>query len=230
LHIHLEVLAMRRWLKWGGVPVAAATMALLGMTPVLADGDCHPFDNTTRVKHGPEKGALLLTSDLSQSVPDGGIDVSVPAGLHFSDLTQLQTDYQMTQSTCHTGSPRFQINVLAPGDTNPADTKNIFVYFGSVPTSGVDACPEATSEVNTGNYIGTAGPGDVPGRYDTSQLLAGTQISTYTATLALFGTWQVTGIQVVVDGGSAGVPQQALIDRLQVDGHLCLPDRHQDSP
>ena len=94
----------------------------------------------------------------------------------------------------------------------------------------MDACPEAASEVNTGNYIGPASPGDVPGRYDTSQRLAGTQVSTYSLTLALFGNWQVTGIQVVVDGGAAGASQQALIDRLQVDGGLCQPDRHQDSP
>jgi hypothetical protein len=106
------------------------------------------------------------------------------------------------------------------------------VYFGSVPTSGVDACPEALkSEVNTGNYVGTGGPGDIPGRYDTSQLLPGTQVSTYTATLTLFGGWQVTGIQVVVDGGwgPAGT-QQALIDQLQVDGGTCLPDKEHDTP
>src|SRR5438270_7083700 len=142
---------MTRLLRWSAVPIAAALLALLGVTPVLADGGCQPFGNTTRVKHGSEKGAILLTSDVSQKVAYGGIDIEVTDHPRFADLRQLTTDYAMTEGVCFGGSPRFQINVLPPGDSNPNDTKNIFVYFGSLPLSGANACPEAIgNEVSTG--------------------------------------------------------------------------------
>jgi hypothetical protein len=177
------------------------------------------------VSAGPEHGAERLGS---WQFGYGGLNFDVPKQpITFSQMTQLQTDYEMSWGSCSGGSPRWQVNVLPPGttvnDQTKKQAKNIFVYFGSVPTSGSNACPEADgSETNSGNYIGSGGPGDVPGRYDTSQLAPGTQISNYTATNSAFGDWEVVGIQLVVDGGWAqgqsDFEQEAIVDQVQVNG------------
>jgi len=74
----------------------------------------------------------------------------------------------------------------------------VFVYTGS-PTPY--NCPVGG---NTGNLVGTAGPGDIPGAYDLSQFVAGSQVTTYTAVAAYFAlhsTYRIVGIQIVVDSG-----------------------------
>lgn len=194
-------------------------------------GEANPLNGDS-----PEQGAELLTSVVDGY---GGLNFDVPhSNFTFSDLAQLQTDYEVSWGTCKGGAPRWQINVLPPGTPINGQTiqnaKNIFVYFGSVPTSGTQACPEADgSEVNTGNYIGSSlTGGDTPGRYDTSQLASGTQVSTYTATETSFGSYEVVGIQLVDDSGwsqsQSQYELQVVVDQVQVNGTTSYPDKDQN--
>lgn len=137
-------------------------------------------------------GSYTLVSDASPGF--GGVNYTLPVPVNFSDIRTLQTQ-QTPESDdgCVTGSPRFQLNVDTDGDEE-ADA-NVFVYTYYAP----DSCPGDSDDL-----AGTGGNGDIAGTYDTAQLVPGTQVSTYTATAALFAanpTWKITGIQLVIDSG-----------------------------
>jgi hypothetical protein len=184
------------------------------------------------VNAGPENGAIRLGS---WQYGYGGLNFDVSKQpFTFADMTQLQTDYEMSWGTCIGGSPRWSIAVLPAGTPVTAQTKknakNIWVYFGSMPASGTNACPEADgSEVNTGNYIGTTGPGDTPARYDSSQLPLGSYGQTYSTTLTVFGTYEVVGISLNIDGGWAqsqsDFEQEGIFDQVQVNGTTSYPEK-----
>jgi hypothetical protein len=133
-------------------------------------------------------GDVKLVSDLSNApvIDDSSrIDFAVPAGLTFSGITSLSTEFNVTDDSCGGGSPRFQINVGG---------KNVFVYLGPAPS--FTGCTPNTW-LSSGNLVGTSDPC----RVDTSQLAPGTQCSTWAAAVALLGSQSVTGIQLVVDSG-----------------------------
>jgi hypothetical protein len=141
--------------------------------------------------HGGAKagiGNVKLVSDFSDKPAvnnSSWIDFDTPAGLTFSGITSLSTEFNVTESSCGGGSPRFQINVGG---------KNVFVYLGPSPT--FTGCAANTWH-QSGNLVGTLDPC----RVDTSQLAPGTQCSTWAAAVALLGSQPVTGIQLVVDSG-----------------------------
>ncbi|HEV8282449.1 MAG TPA: hypothetical protein VGQ02_11350, partial [Candidatus Limnocylindrales bacterium] len=144
--------------------------------------------------------------------------------IEFSDISVLRTTAVADpDDTCIGGSPRFQINVDTNSDGD-ADA-NAFAYVEVAP--GV--CPPGG---DTGNLAETGGPGDIVGRWDTSQLVAGTQVSTYTATAALFAahpTWQVVGIQLVVDAGWAHLDgEQAVTVNPDVEVDFGVPTTAND--
>ena len=108
----------------------------------------------------------------------------------FSSIATLATEFNVTDDDCKAGSPRFQVRVQTPtGD------KNVFVYLGPAPS--FTGC-SANTWIASGNLIGAT-----DGRFDTSQVQAGTQISTYAQALALVGSYPVTSISLVVDSGWA---------------------------
>jgi len=165
-----------------------------------------------------QKGQVSLTSDLtdtSTANDASSVDFTLPAGTTFGDLKTLSTQFEPTAGSpatgattpmgCGGGSPRFAIT-LASG-------KNVFVYLGPAPN--FNSCALNTWQ-SSGNLIGN---NDI-GRYDTSQVQAGTQSSTYAATLALVGSQQVTKISLVVDGGWAFTPkvQTVLVREIDVNG------------
>jgi hypothetical protein len=90
--------------------------------------------------------------------------------------------------SCGVGSPRFQINV----NTGSA-VKNIFVYIG--PPPNYTNCP-AGVWTSSGEFVGTAS-------VDTSQLPGGHFYDTWAHAEANYGSYPVTGIQLVADGGYA---------------------------
>ena len=108
----------------------------------------------------------------------------------FASITTLSTEFDVTDDDCVAGSPRFQVRVQTP-----SGERNVFVYLG--PTPSFTGCSQNVW-VASGNLIGST-----EGRFDTSQVQAGTQVSTYAQALALVGTYQVTGISLVVDSGWA---------------------------
>ena len=71
----------------------------------------------------------------------------------------------------------------------------MFVYLGPAPS--FTGCSQNVW-IASGNLIGST-----DGRFDTSQVQAGTQISTYAQALALVGAYPVTGISIVVDSSFA---------------------------
>ena len=131
----------------------------------------------------------------------------------------LATDFNVTDDQCGAGSPRFQINV----ETETGTTENIFVYLGPSPT--FTGCAPLTWQ-SSGNLIGN----NDPCRWDTSQLAAGTQCSTYATAVATFGSLPITGIQLVVDAGWSAVAsvgdgeQTVLVDNVRINGDVITFD------
>jgi hypothetical protein len=155
-----------------------------------------------------EQSDVKLTSDLTNtSTADdfSGISLTLPAGTTFSQLTQLSTEFNPTVGGCGGGSPRFTLH-LASG-------KNVFVYLG--PSPNFTGCALNTWQ-SSGNLIGN----NDTGRYDTSQVQAGTQVSTYSAALGLIGSQQVTSVDLVVDSGWFFNPkvQTVLVRNIQING------------
>jgi hypothetical protein len=184
---------IRRTILTALAGAAIASIALSGLALAAAELSFSTFGETQPA--GP--GTYRLISDADPGF--GGLDFNLPApSIKFSDISVLRTTAVADlDDTCRDGSPRFQINVDTDGDGD--FDANVFAYV-EIPGQ---LCPTGG---DTGDLAETGGPGDLLLRWDTSQLVSGTQITTYTATAALFAAhpnWSVIGIQLVVDAGYA---------------------------
>src|SRR3954452_12294684 len=145
--------------------VAFAFLCLAGTAyaadPVLSGGATSADGVITLVSN---------TGDTSTANDASSATFTLPANTTFAQLTTLLAEFNVTDDGCAAGSPRITIH-LATG-------KNVFVYLGSA--ANVNSCSLDTW-IASGNLIGNT---DV-GRYDTSQVQAGTQVTTYAAALAL---------------------------------------------
>jgi hypothetical protein len=162
----------------------------------------------------------------------GGVTFEKSFGyLRFQDIFKLSTDYNVTDTDCGGGSPRFSIEIKNAGGNTcsiAGDSCNIFVYIGPYPNfTGCDPGWQST-----GNLIGSP---DL--RFDTSQLVGGTFYDSYSDALALAGPVKVLGIDLVVDGGwtNPGAGQDILVDNVMVNnsllnandsGGFCQDDNH----
>jgi hypothetical protein len=175
---------------------AAGTAAAAGITSSL-------FGAATQ-----ESADVRLVSDLADTSTANdysGIAFTLPAGTTFSSLTTLSAEFDPTVGGCGGGSPRFSLR-LASG-------KNVFVYLG--PSPNFTGC-SLNSWQSTGNLIGN----NDTGRYDTSQVQAGTQSNTYAGALALIGSQTVTEIDLVADSGWFFTPktQTVLVRNANING------------
>ena len=193
----------------GGIHVKKLFVALVACaaTALLAAPAAFAADFTLHGGAQAEVGDVKLVSDLSNAPAtddSSWIDFSVPAGLKFSDLTALSTQFNVTDDDCGGGSPRFQINV---------DGKNVFVYLG--PSPSFTGCTK-NSWQSSGNLVGTSDQC----RVDTSQLISGTQCTTWAAALAALGSHTVTGIQLTVDSGRffTDKEQTVLVRNVTING------------
>jgi hypothetical protein len=157
-----------------------------------------------------ESADVKLVSDLTDTSTANdysGIAFTLPAGTTFSSLATLSAEFDPTVGGCGGGSPRFSLR-LASG-------KNVFVYFG--PSPNFTGC-SLNSWQSTGNLIGN----NDTGRYDTSQVLAGTQSNTYAGALALIGSQTVTEIDLVADSGGFFTPkaQTVLVRNVNINGQM----------
>ena len=103
--------------------------------------------------------------------------------------------------------------------------KNVFVYLGPAP-SFTGCSPNVW--IASGNLVGST-----DGRFDTSQVQTGTQVSTYAQALALVGSLQVTGISLVVDSGwaFADKEQTVMVRNVKVnDSTLFVPGSTNPKP
>lgn len=171
--------------------VAATLLATTSVAFALHDDQHYSlFGDATYVSGNASDRAVRLVSDTDPGF--GGINYGVEAGATLADISTLSTDYKLdADDTCVGGSPRFQINVIDP---NTNQERNIFAYFG-VDSAGAPCVSGAWS--NTGDFL------EVNRLLDTSQLTGGTFYDPYATALTKYGTWTVTGIQVVTDSGWA---------------------------
>ena len=166
---------------------SAASVALLAATAALAAAGT-PFGGATI-----QNGTLTLvsnTGDAGSTNDASGASFTGTGVTTFASIATLSAEFNVTDDDCSGGSPRFQVQVQTP-----SGAKNVFVYLGPAP-SFTGCSPNVW--IASGNLVGS---GD--GRFDTSQVKAGTQVSTYAQALALVGGFQVTGISLVVDSGWA---------------------------
>ena len=117
---------------------------------------------------------------------------------------------------CGGGSPRFTLHLQSG--------KNVFVYLG--PSPNFTGCALNTWQ-SSGNLIGN----NDTGRYDTSQVQAGTQSNTYAGALSLIGSQQVTSIDLVVDSGWFFNPKRetVLVRNVQINGQTFFAPQQQPS-
>jgi hypothetical protein len=151
---------------------------------------------------------IKLVSDATH--PSSAILFSMPEGTKFSDIETLRAEFNVTDDDCGGGSPRFQLTL--------DDGKNVFVYFG--PSPSFTGCT-ANTWLATGNLVGN----NDACRWDTSQVAAGTQCTTYDAARALVGSRVVTEVRLVVDAGwrFADGEQTVLVRNVVVDGVTAGP-------
>jgi hypothetical protein len=201
-------------MKQSGVFVVLAAIAaalVLQGVPAAATGGSAGFTlfGDAALVHPGNASFTAVRIRSSVAVPPGygGIDFTVPAGMTFNDLNNLATDYNFIHNSCGGGSPRFQINV-----TNGTASGNIFVYIG--PPPNYTLCPPGWT--NTGNLLAPTN------LIDTSQLPLGTFYDPELAAKAKYGSYQVTGIQVVADGSWVFLDgeQTVLVDNVQINTTL----------
>jgi len=180
----------------GGLLATAATASATGITASLFGG---------ATSHGTDVKLVSDLTDTSAADDASGISFTLPAGTTFAELTQLSTAFNPTVGGCGGGSPRFSVE-LASG-------KNVFVYLG--PSPNFTGC-QLNEWQSSGNLIGN----NDTGRYDTSQVQAGTQSNTYAGALSLIGSQQVTKIDLVVDAGWFFNPkvQTVLVRNVRING------------
>lgn len=175
-----------------GVAFAAVTYSLFGDATIVSGGN-------------PGMAAQIRSVDGGGF---GGVDLNSTTVTTLSSLNNLATDYNFTENSCGGGSPRFQLNV-----TDGVNTGNIFVYLGPPPS--YTACP-MNAWTPSGNLVTPAS------LVDTSQLPGGTFYDPYSSALAKYGSYTVTGIQLVADGewAFASGNQTALVDNIQINSDV----------
>ena len=184
-----------------------ASLAMTQSSAALAAGEYNLFGTAAEVHPGHNSDTAIQLSSVGTT--SGGINFDetsvTPPVTTLATLENLSTDYMFTAGSCGGGSPRFQINV-----STSTGTKNIFVYIGTPPN--YTGCPQ-NAWTNTGDLLTPTS------LVDTSQL-GGTFYDTWANALANYGTFTVTGIQLVADGGWAvvGGTQTVQVDNVMING------------
>lgn len=189
--------------------LASGSIAML--TPVASAAESYSlFGDAQQIEPGnASPHAIQLRSVANAATNYGGIDFVIPPGTTFADFTTLSTDFMFeADDSCGGGSPRFQINV----DSGSGDTGNIQVSLG--PPPGYTLCPPSVWQTSGDLLEGS-------NQIDTSQLDGGNFYDPYTAALERYGSYTVTGVQVVADGGwffTDDLEQTVFIDNTNVNG------------
>jgi hypothetical protein len=192
-------------LKVALASVVLASFAMIQGSAAVAASGYTLFGEATPVHPGNASNTAIQLNSDATAPGYGGIDFDqtsvTPPVTTLNTLQNLSTDYMFTAGSCGGGSPRFQINV---------DGHNIFVYIG--PPPNYTGCA-ANVWLNTGDLLESAL------LVDTSQLPGGTFYDTWASALIKYGTHEVTGIQLVADGGwaVAGGIQTVQVDNVMIN-------------
>jgi hypothetical protein len=179
---------MNRRSRRARITVTIAAVAAAILVPAAMAASATPFGGATT-----SGGILTLvsnTGDAGATNDASGATFADTGVTTFGSSSTLSAEFDVTDDDCKAGSPRFQVRVQTP-----AGEKNVFVYLGPAPS--FTGCSQNVW-IASGNLIGST-----DGRFDTSQVQAGTQVSTYAQALALVGAFPVTGISLVVDSSFA---------------------------
>ena len=179
------------------IATAAAIVLAAIIVPAALAATATPFGGATT--SGGILNLVSNTGDSGTTNDASGASFSGTGVTTFASVAMLSTEFNVTDDDCGGGSPRFQVRVQTP-----SGEKNVFVYLG--PTPSFAGCSQNVW-IASGNLIGST-----DGRYDTSQVQAGTQVSTYAQALALVGSYQVTGISLVVDSGWAFADKEQTVN------------------
>ena len=189
-------------LRFALLAIALASLTLAQSSSALAASGYHLFGDAQIVPGGNPGNAAQLRS--SATPPGyGGVDFAVPAGMTVSQLNYLATDYKFTAGSCGGGAPRFQVNVLMPDGT----TQNIFVYIGAPPS--YTGCP-MNVWTSTGNLV-------TPVSLVDATQLGGAFYEPWALVQATYGSYPITGIQLVTDAGWMFGTQTVLVDNVQIN-------------
>jgi len=198
---------------WAGyVPAAQFTAAPPppppGQPQLSSGNNGYPAPSNGAAKQVDEgiggQGALLTSIDYGYGL------VSIKGDPHdvFGDLTNLSTQYSLTQGTCGGGAPRWQIDLLPPNDNNMNDAVSLYVNFGTQPYGGCTGAGPYTESNIFDPSSGTewaVGPGNPS--FTTSQVEA------------TYGAYRLLDAQVAMDGGWAQPApnlQQVLLQNLTI--------------
>ena len=180
---------MNRRSTRAGITVLVAAVAAAILVPAAMAATATPFGGAAT-----SGGILTLvsnTGDVGATNDASGATFADTGVTTFGSISTLSAEFDVTDDDCKAGSPRFQVRVQTPS----SGEKNVFVYLGPPPS--FTGCSQNVW-IASGNLIGST-----DGRFDTSQVQAGTQISTYAQALALAGAYPVTNISLVVDSSFA---------------------------
>lgn len=196
---------------------ATAGVTLL-VNSVLPAGAAYTlFGSATTVSGGNPGSAVQTISNTStvDTADDfGGISMTDANGTFISGLTQLSTDYNVTDDNCGGGAPRFSIRVDSDNDNVvSAGDKRVFVYLGAHPN--YNTCTPNTWTAS-GNLVTAANP-----VWDASQV-GGTFYDTFANASTLTATNEILGISLVTDAGwSQGDGEQTvLFDNVTVNNEV----------
>ncbi len=162
-------------------------------------------------------GVIKTISDLSDNPGNtandfGGVSFDTANGMFISGLTNLSTDFNVTDDDCAGGSPRFQIRVdFDNDDAISAGDKNVFVYLG--PHPNYTGCTPNFWE-SSGDLRTSSDP-----IWDTSQV-GGTFYDTYANASTLTATNEILRISLVTDAGWAfgDSEQEVWFDNTNING------------
>ena len=185
------------------VAFVLASLALVQTTTAIAASGYTLYGDAQIVSGGHPGNAAQLRSDATPGW--GGVDFATPSGMTVADLTNLSTDYNFTEASCGGGAPRFQVNVLMPNGT----TQNIFVYIGPPPS--YTGCPMNVWST-TGNLV-------TPASLVDATQLGGLFYEPWALVVTTYGSYPVTGIQLVTDSSwfFGGATQTVLVDNVQIN-------------
>src|SRR5687768_1283299 len=108
--------------------MAAGSIAalLITATTTFAATPFTLFGGATSITNGATLVSDVSNADTADDF--SGIDLTIPSGMTFADITGLSTTFNVGDDDCMGGSPRIQVHL---GTTS--GTKSMFVYLGPTP-------------------------------------------------------------------------------------------------
>jgi hypothetical protein len=168
------------------------------------------FGGATIVPGGSPGNAAQITTSGTQAF--GGVNLNSDSVTTLADLTNLTTDYEFTEGSCASGSPRFGATL-----TNGTTTGTVFFYLGTAPNY-TDCPPNVWT--NTGNLAAATN------LVDTSQLPGGTFYDVYGDAQLRYGDYTVSDLFIVADQPG----QTLLVDNINVNSDVVTFDEAAPPP